>query len=330
MNGWTDGEHAREWIEKVFNRCTEEKANNEPRVLLLDGHSSHYTLELIQYARAHNIILLAYPPHCTHALQGLDVACFAKMKKVWKEEINGFEEKNHRQVTKQDFTEVFGHAYLQAFDTEIIEAAFSATGIHPFNHDIITPQQMMPSVPHSVKGSFPLTQPSPVRAVIAANRTHPPTAFDVNIDTHTLPDGYPETPSHHRHRVVDPNIDPDLYTPSKRMRLMQSALASTSSGSLLVSKAKLTSEAARRLIAPPVLENLPELPQPNWDLIYERILPPTKEDLANRCQELVESLHRAHDITVAQQVMLEGASAQLVIQHMTLEKLNESLHLKED
>ncbi|KIL62014.1 hypothetical protein M378DRAFT_81767, partial [Amanita muscaria Koide BX008] len=263
-NGWTDGEHAREWFEKVFDHHTKEKAGTEPRVLVLDGHSSHYTLEVIQYARANNIILLAYPPHCTHALQGLDVACFAKMKKAWKEEINHFEDKNRRQVTKGDFTEVFGNAYLRAFDTETIEAAFSSTGIYPFNPNVITQRQMMPSVPHSIKGSFPLPQPSPVRAIIAANRLHPPTAFDIDEETHTLT-GCPETPS--RRHLVDPNVDPELYTPSKRMRMMHSAMASTSSGSLLVSKAKLTSEHARHIISPPVLEALPVLPQPNWDVL---------------------------------------------------------------
>jgi hypothetical protein len=105
------------------------------RVLLLDGHSSHYTLDLVQYARANNITLLAYPPHCMHALQGLDVACFAKMKAAWKEEINTFEDENKRRVGKGNFTDVFGQAYLKAFNTETVLSAFQATG---FIHSIPT------------------------------------------------------------------------------------------------------------------------------------------------------------------------------------------------
>jgi hypothetical protein len=42
-------------------------------VLFLDGHSSHYTADLLEYCEANNIRVLGYPPHCTHALQGLDV-----------------------------------------------------------------------------------------------------------------------------------------------------------------------------------------------------------------------------------------------------------------
>ena len=54
-------------------------------VLVMDGHSSHYTLDLLHYAQEHNIIVIGYPP-CTHILQRVDMACFAKMKtKFWKE-----------------------------------------------------------------------------------------------------------------------------------------------------------------------------------------------------------------------------------------------------
>jgi hypothetical protein len=53
--------------------------------------------------------------HCTHALQGLDVVCFARMKVIWKEEINQFEELHRRKVGKADFTELSGRAYFRAF-----------------------------------------------------------------------------------------------------------------------------------------------------------------------------------------------------------------------
>jgi hypothetical protein len=81
-NGWTDGELAAQWIVRDFDRQTRDKAAGETRVLLLDGHSSHHTPELLAFARENNIIILGYPPHCTHALQGLDVVCFTRMKEA--------------------------------------------------------------------------------------------------------------------------------------------------------------------------------------------------------------------------------------------------------
>jgi hypothetical protein len=71
---------------------TKDKAGEQPHVLLMDGHNSHYSLELLQYAWENNIIILGYPPHCTHVLQGLDVVCFAKKKNEFREEINTFED----------------------------------------------------------------------------------------------------------------------------------------------------------------------------------------------------------------------------------------------
>ena len=87
----------------------------------MDGHSSHYTLELLKYS-----------------------------------------------VENSDFTSVFGHAFFQAFTPDRIRAAFKATGVHPFNPDVITEKQMKPSLLTSTRGTFPLTQPSPVHAILKA------------------------------------------------------------------------------------------------------------------------------------------------------------------
>jgi hypothetical protein len=69
-------------------------------------------------------MILGYPSHCTHALQGLDVVCFARMKEIWKKVIIDFEALHWTKVTKVDFVELFGKAYWIAFTKETIKAAF--------------------------------------------------------------------------------------------------------------------------------------------------------------------------------------------------------------
>lgn len=71
----------------------------------------HYTADLLKFCMENNIEVFGYPPHCTYALQDLDVVCFAKMKDAWKEEINAFEKKNKRGIDKVDFCGVFGQAF---------------------------------------------------------------------------------------------------------------------------------------------------------------------------------------------------------------------------
>lgn len=102
-NGWTDNQIGLDWL-RDFDNETCAKANGRTRALLVDGHGSHLTPEVLRYAMDHNIEVLGYPPHCTHALQGLDVACFARLKDAWKDVIQTFEEKNHREVEKRNFT----------------------------------------------------------------------------------------------------------------------------------------------------------------------------------------------------------------------------------
>ena len=111
------------WMEKDFDTQTQEKAKEEYWGLLMDGYSLHYTLDLLQYAKDNKIIILGYPPHCTHVLQGLDVVCFAKMKLEFCWEIQAFEDLHFSKVMKSDFTGVFGWA----FTLDTIKAAFAAT-----------------------------------------------------------------------------------------------------------------------------------------------------------------------------------------------------------
>jgi len=91
-NGWTDNELMLWWLEHNFDADTHDKANDRCRVLLLDGHRSHLTLELILYAWAANITILCYPPHTTHILQGLDVVSCTQLKQMYSQEVKAFEE----------------------------------------------------------------------------------------------------------------------------------------------------------------------------------------------------------------------------------------------
>lgn len=57
-------------------------------------------------------------------------------------------------MSKGAFAGVFGRAFLRAFDKDTVQA-FEATGIYPFDTDVITEKQMKPSLPTSTKGDSP-------------------------------------------------------------------------------------------------------------------------------------------------------------------------------
>jgi len=84
-------------------------------------------LDLVRQSQKDNVIILGYPPHCTHALQGLDVICFGLLKKAFHSDIREFERLHHRAVGKNDFAGVFGAAFLRVFQPALIKKAFEVT-----------------------------------------------------------------------------------------------------------------------------------------------------------------------------------------------------------
>lgn len=72
QSGWMQKEIFEKWMKQFiqFSHATKEN----PVLLLLDGHSTHTkSIELIEIARDNGVVLLCFPPHCTHRLQLLDV-----------------------------------------------------------------------------------------------------------------------------------------------------------------------------------------------------------------------------------------------------------------
>jgi hypothetical protein len=332
-NGWTDGKIGHKWLSEIFDPLTKDKAQGRARVLILDGHSSHFTLDFLNYARDNNIIVLGYPPHCTHALQGLDVVCFGKMKQIWKAVISTHEEEGRRAVEKSEFTGLFGTAYNKAFDPETVKAAFRVTGVVPFNRNAISEKQMKPSTTTSIRGEFPLPQPSPVRAAMILLDKHlearaielMPVASTSQTVVAAEEEGSPM-----RRRMRDEEIDPALlYTPTKRLRLFETALSSTSSGSFLMSSVTYNSSIQ---IIEPVIASVPaSVPFPNWNLTKspERKNWVSREMIEIENELLRESLRSAQSQVHIRDLMMEETNAQLLYQNLHLRRQNKALHNKE-
>lgn len=298
-------------------------------MLVLDGHSSHLSLPFLQVCREHNIKVLCYPPHCTHALQGLDVVCFAKMKAEWRSALNNFYEVYKRGVNKEDFAEVFGKAYINSFTFETISAAFRATGVHPYNPQVISPLKLKPSEETSTTTTFPLPLASPVRRVMAVyhqqgpSRRGPETDPDTPHATHS--ESSLQSPSKH---TLSDCIDPSQFTPTKRVRLMHTSLSESLTGSYLVAESPI--DPFKPLI-PPVIESVPAtLPKPDFSALQnqQQIKELTREQLEEQVNSLTYNLALAKAHIQVQRGINEAANAQLIVQHLHAEKLQVALQEK--
>ncbi|KAF5393164.1 hypothetical protein D9757_001173 [Collybiopsis confluens] len=302
-NGYTDSEIGRAWIED-FDKQTSRKAGARTRLLLVDGHKSHYTLEFLQYARDHNIRVLCYPSHSTHIYQGLDVVVFSPLKRAWSDTRDQYERSGGR-ITKLTFLSVYAQAHLRAFTPANIKSAFEKTGIVPFNPDVIPEHAMAPSLETSTSTSrlMPLAPASPVKDIVSLIRAYQRKRKAEEIDNIQDNDTTP-TPS---------------TTPTRSVPATLSRLSSTSA-SFLVSNSPIRS--ASQL---PNLETTFISPQKKrrTELLSRR--PITKFEV-----ELQAELHHTYVVIDRQKGWLYSLQAQAVLREMYTGRVRGQLEHEEE
>ena len=304
--GYTSGEIATAWIED-WDKLTKAKANGRHRLLVVDGHSSHFTMGFLQYARNNKIIILCYPSHSTHVYQGLDVVIFNVLKRAWSNEGDKFE-KSGPAVSKVNFLGVYTKAHVRAFTKENILSAFRKTGMVPFNPDVITDAMMGPSLETSISTRLPLNLASPIQEVVDLLSHH--RARKRRREEEQDPeDDARHTPSR---RLA--SSDPD-YTPVQQA---MNRLASTSAG-FLVSNSPLASSSHL-----PSLQTFKISPDHNRDLLLDT--PPATE----REQLLMEALEERNRHISYQKQVIGGLQAQTILHSAHVEDLRGQLQGNEE
>lgn len=108
-------------------------------LLILDGHASHVnSVEMLEYAESNDIIILCLPSHTTHFLQPLDRSFFKSLKarfyelcRLW------LKHHDKRRITRYQFGELLSASWGKSATVQNGSSGFRATGILPFNRDII-------------------------------------------------------------------------------------------------------------------------------------------------------------------------------------------------
>ena len=134
-SGWTNKELFSGWLEGHF---LSNAVAGRPLLLLVDGHSSHYDPDTIQFALEHDIVIFCIPPHTTHEAQPLDVSFFKPLKMHWGDVCHQFYQSSPGKViTKFNFSELFSKAWLKTCIPTTICSGFKKAGIVPFNPEIL-------------------------------------------------------------------------------------------------------------------------------------------------------------------------------------------------
>lgn len=131
-NGWTSDQTAVEWLKKVFIPRTQPSDPTERRLLVLDGHGSHESVDFMYLCYQHKIHLLYLPPHTSHVLQPLDLSVFSPLKHFYRKEV-GFLSllTDSSPVGKQNFLLCYHKAREQALSSSNIKGGWKASGLWP-------------------------------------------------------------------------------------------------------------------------------------------------------------------------------------------------------
>ena len=133
--GWIDSGLFYLWFRELFLKNI---PPTRPVLLLLDGHSTHYTPEALREAQKAGVIIMCLPPNTTHAAQPLDVSFFGPLKKHWSSVCHSYVSENPGKViTKYTFSGLFRQAWYKTISPELIVAGFRKVGVCPFDRTTI-------------------------------------------------------------------------------------------------------------------------------------------------------------------------------------------------
>ena len=114
--------------------------------MVQDGHKSHMTVDLIDLARANDVILFNLPPHTTHATQPLDKSIFKPLKSAFANALKSVTfARQDFTLSKSDFPRMFTEPYDKTCTPFRVKQSFADAGICPFDPSKIKVDVLGPS-----------------------------------------------------------------------------------------------------------------------------------------------------------------------------------------
>jgi hypothetical protein len=135
-NAWMTGHLFEKWLNH-FVDYLEKRGGISPsnrHLLILDGHNSHITIEVIERAWSLSIDMITLPSHTSHALQPLDVGCFRSFKQVFRIYRDMWTMNNRGQgAMKSTLAKWMSLGLKKALTSSNIKSGFKVIGIYSLN-----------------------------------------------------------------------------------------------------------------------------------------------------------------------------------------------------
>lgn len=136
-SGWMTAATFYEYIANIFYSWLLENNITLPIILFINGHKSHYNLDLYEFCIEKKIILYYLFPNSTHILQPCDVSIFRPLKIQWKEACRHHKQRNHTMITCHNFCMLFKESFYNACQPSTIINGFRICGLYPLNENTV-------------------------------------------------------------------------------------------------------------------------------------------------------------------------------------------------
>jgi hypothetical protein len=110
QNGWINNQLGLEWL-KHFDRSIAKRSVSLYRLLILNGHESHHSIDFERYCKENKIITLFMPAHASHLLQPLNIGYFGPLKIAYSREIEYLIRCSITHISKTEFFSAFYTAH---------------------------------------------------------------------------------------------------------------------------------------------------------------------------------------------------------------------------
>jgi hypothetical protein len=134
---WMTGHLIKSWIGHFVKNVRNCGLHISPlcrHLLILDGHGSHVTMDVVKAARSVGLDLLTLPSHTSHAMQPLDESCFKPFKQAFRllRDVWTLQNKS-KGASKEVLAKWVSTVLEKALSEKNIKIGFRTTGIFPFN-----------------------------------------------------------------------------------------------------------------------------------------------------------------------------------------------------
>ena len=119
--------------------------DNEHHLIRLDDHTSHISLDLVEWAKQQKIILFILPAHFSHILQPLNVCCYGLFQRMVNSTCHKFMRETSASVNRYNICELSCKVYSKALTAGNLHSAFMRTGIYPPDSKAINKENLIPA-----------------------------------------------------------------------------------------------------------------------------------------------------------------------------------------